>query len=73
MKLSSFTSRFWVAAALIAFTLLLGGVGPLIVNTDPNAVIGGLRELSAPNASRRGAAPDEPRAEGCVTSLADSA
>lgn len=42
MKLSSFTSRFWVAAALIAFTLLLGGVGPLIVNTDPNAVIGGL-------------------------------
>ena len=42
MKLSSFTSRFWVAASLIAFTLLLGGVGPLIVNTDPNAVIGGL-------------------------------
>ena len=42
MKLSSFTSRFWVAVALIAFTLLLGGVGPLIVNTDPNAVIGGL-------------------------------
>src|SRR5918994_898732 len=42
MKLSSFTSRFWVAAALIAFTLLLGGIGPLIVNTDPNEVIGGL-------------------------------
>jgi peptide/nickel transport system permease protein len=42
MKLSSFTSRFWVAGALIAFTLLLGGIGPLIVNTDPNAVIGGL-------------------------------
>ena len=42
MKLSSFTSRFWVAVALIAFTLLLGGIGPLIVNTDPNAVIGGL-------------------------------
>jgi peptide/nickel transport system permease protein len=42
MKLSSFTSRFWVAVALSAFTLLLGGIGPLIVNTDPNAVIGGL-------------------------------
>jgi peptide/nickel transport system permease protein len=42
MKLSSFTSRFWVAVALIAFTLLLGAIGPLIVNTDPNAVIGGL-------------------------------
>ena len=42
MKLSTLTPRFWVAAALIAFTLLLGGVGPLIVNTDPNAVIGGL-------------------------------
>jgi peptide/nickel transport system permease protein len=49
MKLSSFTSRFWVAAALIAFTLLLGGVGPLIVNTDPNAVIGGLYD--PPNGS----------------------
>ena len=42
MKLSTLTPRFWVAAALIGLTLLLGGVGPLIVNTDPNAVIGGL-------------------------------
>ncbi|HZA30569.1 MAG TPA: ABC transporter permease [Propionibacteriaceae bacterium] len=49
MKLSSFTSRFWVAAALIAFTLLLGGIGPLIVNTDPNATIGGLYD--PPNGS----------------------
>jgi peptide/nickel transport system permease protein len=49
MKLSSFTSRFWVAAALIVFTLLLGAVGPLIVNTDPNAVIGGLYD--PPNGS----------------------
>ena len=49
MKLSSFTSRFWVAVALIAFTLLLGGIGPLIVNTDPNAVIGGLYD--PPNGS----------------------
>ena len=42
MKLINFTPRFWVAAALVAFTLLLGLVGPLIVRVDPNAVIGGL-------------------------------
>ncbi len=49
MKLSTLTPRFWFAAALIAFTLLLGGIGPLIVNTDPNAVIGGLYD--PPNGS----------------------
>ncbi len=42
MKLSNLTPRFWVAAALLGFTLLLGAVGPYIVHTDPNAVIGGL-------------------------------
>ena len=42
MKLSNLSARFWVAVALIVGTLLLGGIGPLIVGTDPNEVIGGL-------------------------------
>ena len=42
MKLSNLTARFWVATALVLGTLLLGLIGPLIVRTDPNAVIGGL-------------------------------
>jgi len=42
MRLINFTPRFWVAASLVIFTLLVGLVGPLIVHTDPNAVIGGL-------------------------------
>ncbi|SDS99718.1 ABC transporter permease [Microlunatus soli] len=42
MKLINLTPRFWVAAALVAFTLLLGLIGPLVIRTDPNAVIGGL-------------------------------
>ncbi len=42
MKLSNLSARFWVAVALIVGTLLLGVIGPLIVGTDPNEVIGGL-------------------------------
>lgn len=42
MKLINLTPRFWVAAALIGFTLLVGLLGPVVVRTDPNAVIGGL-------------------------------
>ena len=42
MKLSNLSARFWVAVALIVGTLLLGLIGPLIVGTDPNEVIGGL-------------------------------
>jgi peptide/nickel transport system permease protein len=49
MKISNLTPRFWVAAGLLGFTLLLGAIGPLIVNTDPNAVIGGLYD--PPNGS----------------------
>jgi peptide/nickel transport system permease protein len=42
MKLSSLTPRFWTATTLLAVVLLIGLVGPLIVRTDPNAIIGGL-------------------------------
>jgi peptide/nickel transport system permease protein len=49
MKLSNLTARFWVAVVLIAFTLLLGLIGPMIVHTDPNTVIGGLYDK--PNGS----------------------
>jgi peptide/nickel transport system permease protein len=42
MKLINLTPRFWVAAALVVFTLAVGFLGPLIVRVDPNAVIGGL-------------------------------
>jgi peptide/nickel transport system permease protein len=52
MKLSSLTPRFWVATALILGTLLLGLIGPFIVRTDPNQVIGGLYDR--PNGSSIG-------------------
>jgi peptide/nickel transport system permease protein len=38
----NFTPRFWVAVGLVAFVLLVGVFGPLIVRTDPNEVVGGL-------------------------------
>ncbi len=42
MSLRGLSPRFWVAAAIVAFVLLVGLVGPLVVTTDPNATIGGL-------------------------------
>jgi peptide/nickel transport system permease protein len=42
MSLKGLTPRFWVAAAIVVFTVLLGVVGPFIVHTDPNATVGGL-------------------------------
>lgn len=42
MKAINLTPRFWVAAGLVIFTLLVGLVGPLVVRTNPDAVIGGL-------------------------------
>jgi peptide/nickel transport system permease protein len=42
MRSINFTPRFWVAASLVAFTLLVGLIGPLIIQTDPHATIGGL-------------------------------
>ena len=42
MKTVNLTPRFWFAAGLVAFTLVVGLIGPLVVATDPDAVIGGL-------------------------------
>lgn len=42
MKLSNMTPRFWVAVTLLVLVLLIGAIGPSIVHTDPNAIIGGL-------------------------------
>jgi peptide/nickel transport system permease protein len=42
MKAVNLTPRFWIAAGLIVATLLIGLLGPLVVRTDPNAIIGGL-------------------------------
>lgn len=50
MKISSLTPRFWAAATLLTLVLLMGAFGPLIVNTDPNAIIGGLYD--SPSGSR---------------------
>jgi peptide/nickel transport system permease protein len=42
MSLRGLSPRFWVAAGIVAFVLLVGFVGPLLVTTDPNATVGGL-------------------------------
>jgi peptide/nickel transport system permease protein len=42
MSLRGLTLRFWVAASLVVFTVLVGLVGPLLVNTSPDATVGGL-------------------------------
>ena len=52
MKAANLSARFWVAAALVTITLLLGLLGPLVLGIDPNAVIGGL--FDKPNGSSLG-------------------
>ena len=47
MKLSSFSPRFYVAAVLILIVVLTAIIGPLLVNTDPNATVGGLYDRPA--------------------------
>lgn len=42
MKAVSFTPRFWFASVLIGITVLIALFGPVLIQTDPNAVIGGL-------------------------------
>jgi peptide/nickel transport system permease protein len=42
MKAVNMTPRFWVAFGLVLFVVLVGFVGPFIVKTSPDAVIGGL-------------------------------
>jgi peptide/nickel transport system permease protein len=36
------TPRFWVAASLVIFTLVVGLIGPLVIQVNPHATIGGL-------------------------------
>ncbi|SDT26222.1 peptide/nickel transport system permease protein [Friedmanniella luteola] len=47
MKAINLTPRFWVAASLVIFTLVVGLIGPFVVGTDPDAVIGGLYDKPA--------------------------
>jgi peptide/nickel transport system permease protein len=42
MSLRGLTPRFWVAAALVAFVVLVAVIGPLLVHTSPKATVGGL-------------------------------
>jgi peptide/nickel transport system permease protein len=42
MSLRGMNARFWIAAALVAFTVLVGILGPLIVRASPDATVGGL-------------------------------
>ena len=44
MSLRGLSPRFWVAAVLVAFVVLVGLIGPLIVSTSPDATVGGLYE-----------------------------
>jgi hypothetical protein len=41
MSLRGLSPRFWVAAVLVAFVVLVGLIGPLIVSTSPDATVGG--------------------------------
>ncbi|MDQ5856123.1 MAG: ABC transporter permease [Actinomycetota bacterium] len=42
MSLRGLTPRFWFAAVLVVFTVLVGVIGPMLVNTNPDATVGGL-------------------------------
>jgi peptide/nickel transport system permease protein len=42
MKMANLSPRFWTAVVLLGLALLLGLIGPAVVRTDPNAIIGGL-------------------------------
>jgi len=47
MKSVNFSPRFYVAAVMLAVILLIAIVGPIIVQTDPNATVGGLYDKPA--------------------------
>ncbi|WP_375423665.1 ABC transporter permease [uncultured Friedmanniella sp.] len=47
MKTVNLTPRFWVAASLVILTLVVGLIGPFVVRTDPDSVIGGLYDKPA--------------------------
>ena len=40
--LRNLSPRFWVSSAIVVFVLLVGLVGPLVISTGPDEVIGGL-------------------------------
>ncbi|QDP95566.1 ABC transporter permease [Microlunatus elymi] len=42
MRAVSFTPRFWVALCFIIAVLVVGVIGPMVVKTSPDAVVGGL-------------------------------
>ena len=42
MSLRGLSPRFWVAAILVVFVVLVGLLGPLLVSVDPNDTVGGL-------------------------------
>jgi peptide/nickel transport system permease protein len=42
MSLRGLSPRFWVAAVLVVFIVLVGLIGPLLVSADPNDTVGGL-------------------------------
>ncbi|MGI8459971.1 MAG: ABC transporter permease [Propionibacteriaceae bacterium] len=50
MRSVKFNARFWVAATLILIILVIALIGPIVVSTDPNTVIGGLYDR--PDGSR---------------------
>jgi len=47
MKSVHFSPRFYVAATMLAIVLLIAILGPLLVQTDPNAAVGGLYDEPA--------------------------
>ena len=42
MSFRGLSGRFWVAAGIVAFVVLVAVLGPVLVNTDPNETVGGL-------------------------------
>jgi peptide/nickel transport system permease protein len=42
MNLRGLPPRFWAAASIVAFVVLVGVLGPLLVRTDPDTTVGGL-------------------------------
>jgi len=42
MSFRGLSPRFWVAAGIVTFVILVGVLGPLILRTDPDTTVGGL-------------------------------
>jgi peptide/nickel transport system permease protein len=50
MRMIRFTPRFYVASTLVLLVLAFGFLGPLVIGTDPGAVIGGLYDAPSSKA-----------------------